>query len=354
MGQLVPRDQVPKNLVQATPGFTSSQIELIRRTVAKDTNNAEFDLFITVARRTGLDPFRKQIAAVVFNKAKADKRSMSIITQIDGLRAIAARSGRYRPDEDEPVYEIDPDEKGPLNPKGIVKATVTIWIADAMRQGGWKPVKGVARWEEFAPLKDEWEDDPQTGKGRRTGRQTLDTGGNWGRMPFLMIAKCAEAQALRKAFPEDTSGLYEAAEMDRARMLDTLEELSPSQIVEQSQAESRQAQLGGPAILFQFFPNSPLEGVPMGQIFDRVAAFLRECGGTVKLDWFIETNRRSLQDFWAYAKGDALELKEITEARRAVLAEEEAKAAEEDEDEEDQEAVGDGAQGGLFDGGADD
>jgi phage recombination protein Bet len=84
--------------------YTAEQMRLVHRTVAKDCDNDEFDLFMTIARHTGLDPFRKQIHALVFNKDRRDKRRMVTIVGIDGMRAIAARSGRYRPDEKEPVY----------------------------------------------------------------------------------------------------------------------------------------------------------------------------------------------------------------------------------------------------------
>src|SRR4051812_13923504 len=100
-------------IVPIRPGtdYTGAQLALIKRTVAKDTNSDEFDLFMSVARMKGLDPFSKQISAIVFNKAKADKRNMSIITTIDGMRAIAGRSNRYRPDEDEPEFTYDPSLK---------------------------------------------------------------------------------------------------------------------------------------------------------------------------------------------------------------------------------------------------
>jgi len=76
--------------VLPTAALSAQQITLIRRTIANDCNDAEFDLFMAAARSAGLDPFRKQISPLVFNKNKPDKRRMSIITTIDGLRVIAA------------------------------------------------------------------------------------------------------------------------------------------------------------------------------------------------------------------------------------------------------------------------
>lgn len=294
--------------------FSGSQLALIRRTVAADCNDMEFDLFVTVARNAGLDPFRKQISALVFNKNKPDKRRMAIVTTIDGLRVIAARSQRYRPDEDEPHFEHDADLKGPTNPLGLVKAVVKIWIADAMREGGWKPVTGVAYWDEFAPISDEWGEDEQTGRRKPTGRKTLDTGSNWARMPRVMLAKCAEAQALRKAFPEDMSSLYAPEELDQARASD----LTPSEIVHGAQTDERLAKVGV-GIIFQLFPNSPLESIPVGKVHDRVLGVAKGFTSFEQIRWFNSANLQPLREYWAHAPGDALNLKRELEAIEAKL-----------------------------------
>lgn len=298
------------NVVALSPGatFTGAQLALIRRTVAKDCNETEFDLFMAVAQGKGLDPFTKQITAIVFNKDKPEKRQMSIITGIDGFRVIAERSGVYRPDEDEPRYEYDPDLKGPLNPLGLVKATVRVWKNE-------KPASGVAYWEEFAPIKDEWGENEQ-GKWKPTGRQTLDTGGNWGKMPRVMLAKCAEAQALRKAFPENLSGLYEGAEFDRQ----AAQEWTPSEIINQHQTEDRMLRIGAAGgITFQLFPNAPLESIALGQVADRVVETVESFTAFAQIHWFESANVHPLREFWARSPGDALELKKTLEAKRAKL-----------------------------------
>jgi phage recombination protein Bet len=105
--------------------YTPAQLQLMKRTVAADCDDSEFNLFMEVQRRVGLDAFRRQIYAVVYNKDKPKKRKMSIITAIDGFRAVAARNGDYRPDENEPLIEYDEALKNPEhNPLGIVKAVV--------------------------------------------------------------------------------------------------------------------------------------------------------------------------------------------------------------------------------------
>lgn len=307
---------------------TGHQLDLIRRTVASDCNDTEFDLFVTVARHAGLDPFRKQISALVFNKGDAEKRKMAIITTIDGLRVIAARSGDYRPDEDEPEYTYDDALKGPANPLGLVKAVVRIFVKD-------RPVRGVAYWDEFAPIKEDveggydWVDTgevwPDTGKAkkRKVPRQSgaavikqLDTSGNWGRMPRVMLAKCAEAQALRKAFPEDLSGLYERAELDQAQTV----ELLPSEAVAHHQTEGRLVRIGvSGGIMFQLFPNAPLESIPLGKVADRVLEAITGFTDARQMRWFESANTNPLREFWARAPGDALELKRAVEKRRGEL-----------------------------------
>lgn len=310
------------NKIVTTPAkalidFNGKQLDLIRRTVANDLNGDEFDMFINIARQNGLDPFKKQIYAVVYNKDKPDKRKVSFITGIGGYRAIAQRSGLYRPDEDAPRIEKAEDLKDAINPLGIDHAEVKVHRYGP--DGKWYPITGRAYWLEFAPIKEEWAENAN-GKWAPTGKLTLDRGGNWGKMPHVMLAKCAEADALRKGWPEDLGALYVDAEMDRATTLD----LSATEIVEQERTAKRQAALGGPNMVTAVFEFSEgLQAIPAGQFADRCIQWIGELGDAESVQNWQEQNRVALKQFWGTNGGDALELKKAIEGRIAALTKQE-------------------------------
>lgn len=309
------------------------QIALIKHTVAKDTNADEFDLFVEVARAKGLDPFLGQIIPMIFSKSDEKKRKMTIIISRDGQRVIAQRCGDYRPASRTPVYEYDKDLIGPLNPLGIVSATVFLWKQDP-KTSDWFEVAGQAFWEEFAPIKKgadeyEWIDTgetwPDTGKPKKKKkpvgevREMLDDSGNWVRMPRLMIAKCAEMQALRAGWPEQFTGLYDEAEMDRAKALD----LTASEIVAHDGEEARLKMVAGNnTITISWGDGWTLENVPVGQFMDRAMEFIKESDGPTVRKW-ADANRAGLQLFWVKAPGDALELKKAIERESAKQSSEE-------------------------------
>lgn len=300
--------------------YNASQLALIKRTVAADCNNDEFDLFCEVCKRVGLDPFRKQIYAVVYNKNKPDKRKMAIITGIDGFRAVAARNGNYRPDENEPEIVIDETLISDTNPKGILKAAVTVHRYGP--DGQWHPVKGWAYWEEFAPLKEIWAENEKTGKRYPSGNFELDKTSNWFRMPHVMLPKCAEAQALRKGWPEDLSGVYAPEEMAQAHMQD----LNASEAVEAFQSEQRLKQINAAdCVTFDMQDGeSGLEAIPLGKVADRLIDRVNRFDDAASLDFFCDYNRAGLKEFWARQKADALEVKKAIDERKAHLSKEEA------------------------------
>jgi phage recombination protein Bet len=305
--------------------FSPSQLSLIRRTVAADCNTDEFDLFVEVAKRVGLDPFRRQIYAVVYNKNDDAKRKMSIITGIDGFRAVAARNRDYRPDDQEPTFEIDENLKGPPNPMGLIRAVVRAFKLAPDNQ--WHPVVGVAYWSEFAPMKTEgafrWEDTgekwPDTGKPKKRkvplGEGVEVPSGKWGEMPFVMLAKCAEAQALRKGWPEDLSGVYTPEEMERPMV-----DITPSAEIEQHEQEKRLLRIGAAntaPIVWKL--GEPVEQVPVGELHDRIEKFAIMVESPAELEHWRATNQVGLNQYWGYAKSDALDAKRIIEERIATL-----------------------------------
>lgn len=163
--------------------FTPEQVDLIKQRVAQDATDDELALFLYQASRTGLDPLAKQIYFQKRINRKTNRSEITIITGIDGYRLIADRTGKYAGNDD-PVFDA---ESSPA------KATVTVY----------KIVGGIvcaftasARWDQYYP------GDAQ--------------GFMWRKMPHLMLGKCAEALALRKAFPAELSGIYIREEMEQA------------------------------------------------------------------------------------------------------------------------------------------
>lgn len=293
------------------------QVMLVKNTIAKDCNNDEFNLFMEAARSYGLDPFRKQILPLVFGKNAKDqsKRRMSIVVSRDGLRVIAQRCKNYRPASEPAEVIFNEDLKSETNPKGIEFARVYLWQQD--NRGDWFKVVGEAYWDEFAPLKDEWEDDPATGKGRRTGKQTLDTSGNWAKMPVVMITKCAEAQALRAGWPDQFSGIYVEEELDRAKSMD----MTATELVANAEEEERTQRIGAQnSITVTWGDGWQLENVPLGEFADRAAEFVSQSSVDVVRRWQ-DANRQPLQIFWAKSPTDALELKKLIEKKLTSKAE---------------------------------
>jgi phage recombination protein Bet len=182
--------------------FDNDQLNIIRSTVAKGTNPDQFKLFIEVCKYHGLSPFARQIYAVVRNAKQSDgsyEKQMTIQTSIDGYRLLAERSGKYS-------GQLGPhwcDESGEWK---------DVWLSDkppaaarvgVLRKDFAQPTWGVAKYKSYAqssPL--------------------------WTKMPDVMLAKCAESLALRKAFPAEMSGIYTAEEMQQADS-DTLPTVAP-------------------------------------------------------------------------------------------------------------------------------
>ena len=168
--------------------LTREQVDLLKRTICRGASDDELALFVQVANRCKLDPFTRQIHAVKRWDSEQRQEVMTVQTGIDGLRVIAERTGAYA-GSDEPKFDRETEP----HPN---RATITVY---KMVGGQRVPFTASARWDEYVANK-------KDGTPNRF----------WATKPYLMLGKCAESQALRKAFPNDLSGLYADEEMERA------------------------------------------------------------------------------------------------------------------------------------------
>lgn len=165
-----------------TTHFSPDQVALLKSHLmasGKDApapSDADLQLYGMVCQRLELDPFSKQIYAI------QRKGRWTFQISIDGLRAIADRTGQYagsdEPLFDEGITQFDAEQKGRAVPS-VCKVTVYKIV-----HGHKCAFVGIAKYSEFA----------QSFNGKPSEM--------WGKMPYTMLSKCAESQALRKAFPQ--------------------------------------------------------------------------------------------------------------------------------------------------------
>jgi phage recombination protein Bet len=163
--------------------YTDEQRRLITDVLCKGASGTEVEFFFQVAQRCNLDPFRRQIHAVKRWDSTLRRDVLTFQVGIDGLRAIAARTGEYA-GSDDVTFVTD----GSGHP---VEAVATVW---RLVKGNRVAFTARVWWTECV----------------QTVSESKGGGPNsmWKKRPFGQLGKCAEAAALRKGFPEETSGLY--------------------------------------------------------------------------------------------------------------------------------------------------
>ena len=161
--------------------------------IPKGTPESQVKLFAKVCAEKGLSPFSKQIHLIP--RRSSNGMQYTFQTSIDGYRLIAERTGKYAGSDDY-VFDEGLTEYEMLKAGRNRPTTATATVYKILPNGQTFPIKATARWDEYYP-------------GDRLGFM-------WKKMSFLMLGKCSEALALRKAFPEALGGIYTKEEMQQA------------------------------------------------------------------------------------------------------------------------------------------
>lgn len=175
---------------ESPPSLQMDEAELILvlgNSLYPGASNGSIKLVIGYCRASGLDPMQKPVHIVPIWDSKAGGMRDVVMPGIGLYRTQAARSGSYA-GVSEPEYGPDKTES-----IGGVEVTYPEWCRVTVKRllpsGQIVDFTAVERWKENYAAKG--------GKDKSIAPNAM-----WSKRPYGQIAKCAEAQALRKAFPE--------------------------------------------------------------------------------------------------------------------------------------------------------
>lgn len=181
------------NNLQASSGFTAEQVALVKRTVAKGATDDELSLFLSLARKYGLDPFAKEIWFLKYDG------NPTVLTSRDGYLKIALTDPEFDGlksfvvrENDE--FSVDAQHDQVIHKFGSKRGEIL---------GAWAAAYHKSRRPQicFADFRE-----------YNTGR------GVWKNYPSAMIQKCAEAFVLKRQF--GLSGLVTVEEMGSVVAID--------------------------------------------------------------------------------------------------------------------------------------
>ena len=181
-------------LSPAPIAFNTDQMQVITQTICKGATPQELQLFVATCTRTGLDPFMRQIYAVKRWDSREKKEVMAIQVGIDGMRLIAERTGKYGGQD--PVEWLDTD--GVWSEVWTGRGDFPVAARCSVYRKDWPSTKATAvcRWDSYAQF----------------FGNPAKLSPTWDKMPDVMLAKCAESLALRKAFPAEMSAIAAAVD----------------------------------------------------------------------------------------------------------------------------------------------
>jgi len=180
---------VTKHEAAALPALQMNEAELMKvlqSSLYPGANPESIKMVLGYCRATGLDPMQKPVHIVPMWDSKAGCNRDVVMPGIGLYRTQAARTGCAGVSEP----EFGPDVTDTLGGQQI---TYPVWCRVTVKRkiGPGEIVEFTAKefWKENYAVKG--------GKERSIAPNAM-----WTKRPYGQIAKCAEAQALRKAFPE--------------------------------------------------------------------------------------------------------------------------------------------------------